>query len=100
MPLRIRYGHTDSSRLDHVPDCESLDRLVLRCASRAVGASDRLDVATTLLVTSAADSLARCHFRAAHAVDVVLGRPLLDHFREFVVYSASLSGLLLLTSIV
>jgi hypothetical protein len=46
-------NHTDSSRLDHVADGESLDRLVFGSASRAVGASDRLDVTTTLLVTSA-----------------------------------------------
>jgi hypothetical protein len=34
-------------------DGESLDRLVLGSASRAVGASDRVDVTTALLVTSA-----------------------------------------------
>lgn len=44
---------TDGGGLDHVPDCESLDRLVLGSASRAVGAADGLDVATTLLVASA-----------------------------------------------
>jgi hypothetical protein len=44
---------TNGGRLDHVADGESLYRLVLGCASRAVGASDRLDVTTTLLVTSA-----------------------------------------------
>lgn len=52
---------TDGCRLDHVPDCESLDSLVLGSAPRAVGASDGLDVATALLVTS-------------------VGRALLDHF--------------------
>jgi hypothetical protein len=45
--------HTDGGRLDHVPDSESLYRLVLGCASRAVGATDGLDVATTLLVAAA-----------------------------------------------
>jgi hypothetical protein len=45
--------HTDGGRLDHVPDGESLYRLVLGCASRAVGATDGLDVATTLLVAAA-----------------------------------------------
>lgn len=44
---------TDSGRLDHVADGESLDRLVLGSASRAVGAADGLDVAATLLVTAA-----------------------------------------------
>lgn len=44
---------TDGGRLDHVPDGESLDRLVLGCASRAVGATDGLDVATTVLVATA-----------------------------------------------
>jgi hypothetical protein len=43
---------TDSSRLDHVADGESLDGLVLWCASGAVGAADRVYVATSLLVTS------------------------------------------------
>lgn len=44
---------TDGGGFDHVADGESLDRLVLGSASRAVGASDRLDVAAALLVTSA-----------------------------------------------
>jgi hypothetical protein len=43
---------TDGGGLDHVADGESLYRLILGCASRAVGAADGLDVATTLLVTS------------------------------------------------
>lgn len=51
---------TDRSRFYHVADGESLDCLVLGCASRAVGATDRLDVAATLLVTA-------------------VGRALLDH---------------------
>ena len=41
--------------LDHISYCESLDCLVLGSASRAVGASDRLDVTTSLLVTSAGE---------------------------------------------
>ena len=53
-------GHTDGGRLDHVADGESLDCLVLGCASRAVGAADGLDVAAALLVTT-------------------VGRALLDH---------------------
>lgn len=51
-------GRTDGSGLDHVADGESLDRLVLGGASRAVGAADGLDVATTLLVTTAETLLA------------------------------------------
>jgi len=48
---------TDSSRFDHVADRESLDCLVLRSASRAVGATDRLDVAAALLVAAVGRSL-------------------------------------------
>ena len=57
----MNVRRTDGGGLDHVADGESLDRLVLGCASRAVGAADGLDVATTLLVTT-------------------VGRALLDHF--------------------
>lgn len=45
--------HTNGGRLNHVTDGESLDGLVLGGTSGAVGATDGLDVATTLLVTSA-----------------------------------------------
>lgn len=55
---------TNSSRLDHVADGESLDRLVLRSATSAVGAADGLDVAAALLVAAVV-------------------RPLLDHFDGF-----------------
>merc|ERR1712227_1022709 len=51
---------TDGGGLDHVADGESLDGLVLRSASRAVGATDRLDVAPAVLVAA-------------------VGRALLDH---------------------
>lgn len=53
--LYIKFGvrRTDSGRLDHVADRESLDGLVLGSASRAVGATDGLDVAAALLVASA-----------------------------------------------
>ena len=44
----------------HVADGESLYRLVLGCASRAVGASDRLNVTTPLLVTSAVQCISSC----------------------------------------
>jgi hypothetical protein len=48
---------TDSSRLNHVADGESLDGLVLGSASRAVAAADRVDVAATLLVAAVVLSL-------------------------------------------
>lgn len=51
---------TNRCRLYHVSNGESLYRLVLGSASRAVGASDGLDMATAFLVTS-------------------VGRALLDH---------------------
>jgi hypothetical protein len=57
---RSEAQRTDGGRLDHVADGESLYGLVLGCASRAVGASDGLDMTATLLVTS-------------------VGRALLDH---------------------
>jgi len=53
----VLWEHTDGSGLDHVANGESLDCLVLGCASRAVGATDRLDVAATLLVTAVGRSL-------------------------------------------
>jgi hypothetical protein len=56
-----RNRRTDSSRLDHVADGESLHGLVLRNASRAVGAADGLDVATTLLVATAVQKLSARH---------------------------------------
>jgi hypothetical protein len=54
----VRGGRTDGSRLDHVADGEPLDCLILGGASRAVGATDRLDVAAALLVATAAYPLA------------------------------------------
>ena len=44
---------TDGGRLNHVADGEPLDGLVLGGASRAVGATDRLDVAPAVLVAAA-----------------------------------------------
>ena len=55
--------HTNSSRLNHVADGESLYRLVLGCATRAVAASDRLNVATTLFVSSTEQIISPCTFR-------------------------------------
>lgn len=48
---------TDGSRLNHVPDGEPLDGLVLGSASGAIGAADGLDVATSVLVTTVGSSL-------------------------------------------
>ena len=50
---------TNRRRLDHVADGETLDRLVLGDASRAVGAADKTDVATALLVAAVVSSLLR-----------------------------------------
>jgi hypothetical protein len=57
---RAAAPRTNGCGLDHVPDREPLDRLVLGRASRAVGAADRLDVAAALLVATAARE---CQFR-------------------------------------
>lgn len=46
----------DGGDLNHVADGESLDGLILWCASRAVGAADWLDVSTSLLVATAKKS--------------------------------------------
>lgn len=54
---RSVFKRTDSSRLNHVADGESLDSLVLGRASRAVRASDGLDVAAALLVAAVVLSL-------------------------------------------
>jgi len=43
---------TNSGRFNHITDGKSLDCLVLWCASTAVGATDGLYMATTLLVAS------------------------------------------------
>ena len=45
---------TDGRALDHVPDRKTLNGLVLADASRAVRATDEVDVAAALLVTTAA----------------------------------------------
>lgn len=49
-----RDRRTDGGGLNHVADGESLDGLVLGGASRAVGATDGLDVAPAVLVAAAA----------------------------------------------
>jgi len=45
---------TDCSRLYHIADGESLDCLVFGSASRAVGASNRVDMASALLIAAVA----------------------------------------------
>lgn len=49
----LRRRRTNSSRLDHVADGETLDCLILGGASRAVAAADGLDMAAALLVATA-----------------------------------------------
>jgi hypothetical protein len=71
---------TDGGGLDHVADGESLYRLVLGCASRAVGAADGLDMAATLLVTAAMMMLVLpCSPESWYRWWCLLGRALLDH---------------------
>lgn len=53
MEIFVGEKLTDSGRLDHVADGESLDCLILGRAARAVAASDGLDVAAALLVAAA-----------------------------------------------
>ena len=77
LQLEVHLGHavlgedrgigdiTDGGALDHVADGESLDCLVLGCAARAVGAADRLHMATALLVASATKLLVSiCYWRS------------------------------------
>ena len=88
LPLLLRFSRspsrkcgrrTDGGRLDHVADGESLDCLVLGCASRAVGAADGLDVAATLLVTAAVVVLVLSLPRRLPFRWCILRRALLDH---------------------
>ena len=53
MGAREEGDRTNSGRFDHVADSESLDCFIFGGASRAVGASNWLDVTTTLLVPPA-----------------------------------------------
>ena len=63
---RVDHGkRTNGSRLDHVADGEALDGLVLGRASRAVAATNGLDMAAAVLVTSA-------EVRSVHALYQVL----------------------------
>lgn len=72
---------TNSGTLDHVADCESLYRLILWCAARAVGAADRLDVSSSLLVATAVmDVLVSWVLRVlGWKGGGILGRSLFDH---------------------
>jgi hypothetical protein len=70
---------TDGGGLDHVADGESLDRLVLGSASRAVGAADGLNVAAALLVTAAVVVLVVPLPPCSLVSCCLLGRSLLDH---------------------
>jgi hypothetical protein len=45
-----------SGALNHVPHRESLNRLILRNDTRAVGTAQKIDVATAFLVSSAVSS--------------------------------------------
>jgi len=53
---------TDSSTFNHVSDGESLDRLILGRASRAVGAADGLYMAAAFFVAAAARGVLVCWF--------------------------------------
>ena len=52
---------TNSGALNHIPDSESLDGLVLGYTSRAVAAAHKLDMATASLVAAAISSFSRLH---------------------------------------
>jgi len=55
--LKLVLGLTDSGRFDHVADSESLYRLVLWGAARAVGAADRVDMSASVLVSTVGGTL-------------------------------------------
>ena len=75
--VRSEWGRrTDSSRLDHVADGETLDGLVLGSAAGAVAASDGLDVAAALLVATVVLSLLN------HGDGVLLFQLMLDKWCE------------------
>ena len=75
--------HTDGSGFDHVPYGESLDGFVLWRASRAVGAADGLNMATTLLVTAAIDWVRQWDcFQYHRYIQSLLVCSLFDHFEK------------------
>ena len=70
---------TDRRRLDHVTDGEALDSLVLGDASRAVRATNEVDVATAVLVAAVVSSLLGLHEGSAGREVSKLGRKLSQH---------------------
>jgi len=85
---RSEGERTNGSRLDHVADGESLDRLVLWCTSGAVGAANWVHMSTSLLVTSTTDRISvEVLYRLLQTREIagliVLGSALLDHFCGF-----------------
>jgi len=75
---RVHAGIADipnSCTLDHVPHCKALDRLVLRNAARAVGATHEVDLATALPVAAAISSFLSLHKEVSMTVIRELGSP-------------------------
>ena len=70
---------TNRRCLDHVTDGETLDGLILRDASRAVGAADEVDVAAAVLVAAVVSSLLGLHEGSARRKVSKLGRKLSQH---------------------
>ena len=69
---------TDRRRLDHVTDGEALDSLVFGDASRAVRATNEVDVATAVLVAAVVSSLlglCRTNEKDERSVEATFGRP-------------------------
>lgn len=79
--MHRRRRHTNSSRFNHVANSESLYCLVFGCASGAIGTSDRLNMAATLLVTSTVIEVSASigQHEIHWSGKVILGRAFLDH---------------------
>jgi hypothetical protein len=73
-----RLPRTNSSGLDHVPDGEALDGLVLGCAATAVRAANGLHMAAALLVASTVRIISMKTGTSNRTA--LLGRALLYHF--------------------
>ena len=56
---------TNSCTFNHVPHGETLDGLVFRDTSRAVGASNKVDMAAAILVAATISSLLSLHVRSS-----------------------------------
>ena len=77
---------TNGSTLNHVADCKSLYRLVLWCTSRAIGASNGLDVSSSLLIATAVVDVLVLGFEVPDfGVGDVLGCSLFDHGYDFLI---------------